>query len=111
MVSPDGPVVAAPPVILTLLSFLSPIALWCLVSYVPFIWHPMVMVSNPGDVDWFTNGLLVDNDAFDAANAKIVARAGRVAAGEPANPVFYRHRTGSARPGDRFHKGAGGAAR
>ena len=26
--------------ILTALSFLLPLALWCLVSYVPFIWHP-----------------------------------------------------------------------
>ena len=74
--------------LLTLLSFLSPIALWCFVSYVPFIWHPMVRVSNPGDVDWFNNGLLVDGDAFAAANAKIVAGGGRVAVGEPANPVF-----------------------
>lgn len=74
--------------VLTLLSFLLPLALWCVVSYVPFIWHPMMKVSNPGDVDWFTHGLLIERDAFVAANAKIRARGGRAAAGEPANPVF-----------------------
>ena len=25
--------------------------LWCAVSYLPFIWHPMVRVTDPGDVD------------------------------------------------------------
>ena len=30
-------------------SFLGPLALWCAVSYLPFLWHPMVRVSDPGD--------------------------------------------------------------
>jgi NitT/TauT family transport system permease protein len=48
----------------------------------------MVKVANPGDVDWFTSSLLVDDDAFVAANDKIRARGGQTATGEPANPVF-----------------------
>ena len=28
-------------IVLAFLSFLIPLALWCLVSYVPYIWHPM----------------------------------------------------------------------
>ena len=35
-----------------------------LVSYVPFIWHPMVRVTDPGDVDWMTRDQLVEGDAF-----------------------------------------------
>ena len=31
--------------ILATLSFLLPIGLWCLVSYVPFIWHPDVKLT------------------------------------------------------------------
>ena len=31
-------------------SFVAPIAIWCVVSYVPFIWHPMVRVTDPGDI-------------------------------------------------------------
>ena len=31
-------------------SFLVPLLLWCAVSYVPFVWHPMVRVTDPGDI-------------------------------------------------------------
>ena len=31
----------------TLLSFLLPLALWSLVSYVPFIWHPLIRIGSP----------------------------------------------------------------
>ena len=31
---------------LKLASFLLPLAIWCAVSYVPFIWHPLVLVSH-----------------------------------------------------------------
>ena len=27
------------------LSFLLPILLWCIVSYVPFVWHPQVLIT------------------------------------------------------------------
>src|SRR5688500_6588558 len=74
--------------VLAALSFLLPIALWCAVSYVPFIWHPMVAVSEPGDVDWMTVGGLVERDAFDAENTAARARGARIATGTPANPVF-----------------------
>ena len=41
---------------LTILSFVIPIGIWALVSYVPFIWHPLVMITNPGDVDYYSEG-------------------------------------------------------
>jgi len=31
--------------LLTTLSFLAPIGLWCLVSYVPFVWHPDIKLT------------------------------------------------------------------
>jgi NitT/TauT family transport system permease protein len=70
------------------LAFLIPIALWCLVSYVPFIWHPMVRVSDPGEIDWMTVDQFVEADAFRAENQQVAARGGRQAHGTPANPVF-----------------------
>ena len=74
---------------LTFLSFLLPIALWALVSYVPWLWHPLVRVTEPGDVTWFKPGLLVERAVFAEENAKIAAAPnGRFAAGERANPVF-----------------------
>jgi NitT/TauT family transport system permease protein len=71
-----------------LASFLVPVALWCAVSYLPFIWHPMVRVADPGDSTWMTSGLLVERAAFASDNAEAAARHARPATGEPANPVF-----------------------
>jgi hypothetical protein len=34
---------------LTLLAFVLPLAAWSAVSYVPFLWHPLVEISDPGD--------------------------------------------------------------
>jgi NitT/TauT family transport system permease protein len=69
-------------------SFIVPVLAWCAISYLPFVWHPMVRVTDPGDVAWMTPGLLVDRAAFSAENAEVAARSGRPAVGAPANPVF-----------------------
>jgi NitT/TauT family transport system permease protein len=45
-------------------SFLLPLLVWCLVSYVPFVWHPKILVSDPGGVDYFQVGMLVDKSMF-----------------------------------------------
>src|SRR5262245_61542763 len=73
---------------LALVSFLAPLALWSAVSYLPFLWHPMVRIADPGGVTWFARGQLVERRAFDSENAGQRARGGAPAAGEPANPVF-----------------------
>jgi NitT/TauT family transport system permease protein len=69
-------------------SFIVPLALWCAVSYVPFIWHPMMRVTDPGDSTWMTPNLLVEKAAFLSENADARAQHLRPAAGVPANPVF-----------------------
>src|SRR3954468_9511144 len=69
-------------------SFLGPLALWCAISYLPFLWHPMVRVLDPGESTWMTAGELVDKAAFAGENGEIAGRHGRAAAGRPANPVF-----------------------
>src|SRR5436309_2351717 len=73
---------------LTLLSFLLPLIAWALVSYVPWLWHPLVRIGSPGDVAWFKPGLLVERDVFHEENAKAIAGGGRAADGTRANPVF-----------------------
>jgi NitT/TauT family transport system permease protein len=77
-----------PRLALTFLSFLLPLAAWALVSYVPWIWHPLIRVGSPGDVAWFKQGLLVDRAVFAEENAKVASAGGRIADGERANPVF-----------------------
>ena len=49
---------------LTLLSFLLPLMVWSIVSYVPFVWHPKVEITEPGDVSWFQEGMLIDRSIF-----------------------------------------------
>ena len=73
---------------LTLGSFLLPLVLWALVSYVPWLWHPLVRIDSPGDVAWFKPGLLVERSVFAEENGKTVAAGGRTATGVRANPVF-----------------------
>ena len=49
----------------TVMSFLLPILLWSLVSYVPWLWHPKVEISDPGAITYFKQGMLVDSELFD----------------------------------------------
>lgn len=74
----------------TLLSFLLPLAVWALISYVPWLWHPLIRVTDPGDVAWFKPGLLVERAVFAEENAKLAQAGapGRIAQGTRANPVF-----------------------
>ncbi|MEZ0316240.1 MAG: ABC transporter permease, partial [Methylophilaceae bacterium] len=69
-------------------SFLLPLLIWCAVSYVPFIWHPMVMVSNPGDVDYFQVDMLVDDAVFESELANMQAAGKAIPSGSPANPIY-----------------------
>jgi len=71
-----------------ILSFLVPLLLWCAVSYVPWIWHPLVEVEATGDVTWFEPGMRLERAAFERANAAIEKNHGKPAVGTPANPVF-----------------------
>ncbi|MFI4940131.1 MAG: ABC transporter permease subunit [Burkholderiales bacterium] len=74
--------------VLGLFSFLLPLLIWSIVSYVPFIWHSKVNITNPGGVDYFQVGMLVDKADFiaESENAK---KAGKAAPqGTPANPVY-----------------------
>jgi len=69
-------------------SFLVPLLLWCMVSYVPFIWHPMVLISNPGDVDYFQVGMLVDKSTFREELANMQSGSKIPPQGKPANPIY-----------------------
>ncbi|PTX93058.1 nitrate ABC transporter permease [Spartobacteria bacterium LR76] len=74
--------------ILLWISFTLPLAVWAIVSYVPFVWHPLVKIDDPGDVSYFTRDALIERTTFKAENAKLAASGGHIATGTPANPVF-----------------------
>lgn len=69
-------------------SFLLPLLLWCLVSYVPFIWHPKVQVTDPGGVDYFQVGMLVDRAQFQDETEYVREQGLPLPAGKPANPIY-----------------------
>ncbi len=73
---------------LALLSFALPLVIWCIVSYVPFVWHPLVKVESPGAVGYFTTGMLVEKEVFAAENAKAAAASKPVATGTRENPIY-----------------------
>lgn len=74
--------------VLTVGSFLLPLLVWCAVSYVPFIWHPKVMVETPGGVDYFSADLLVDRAVFEAESTRMKAEGLALPTGRPANPIY-----------------------
>ncbi len=85
---PYGDLSPARQLLLVWLSFLLPIAAWSVVSYVPFVWHPQVRITDPGGVSYFTKDSLVERKTFDLENAKMAAAGQPAAIGHPANPVF-----------------------
>jgi NitT/TauT family transport system permease protein len=73
---------------LLVLSFVLPLALWSAISYLPFLWHPMVQITEPGGVDYFQKGQLVDRKVFADESSKAVAAGLAKPDGYRANPVY-----------------------
>src|SRR5512137_268328 len=69
-------------------SFVLPVLVWCLVSYSPYVWHPKVMVTAPGAVDYFQPGMLVDREEFASQLADMRSQGTALPEGEPANPIY-----------------------
>ena len=54
--------------ILSIFSFLIPLFIWCIVSYVPMVWHPPVQITDPGAVNAFQIGDRIEKaDYYQAA--------------------------------------------
>ncbi len=69
-------------------SFLLPLLIWCMVSYVPYVWHPKVLITDPGGVDYFQVGSLVDKSMFVNEVANMEKGHLAIPAGRPANPIY-----------------------
>jgi len=74
--------------ILTFISFVAPLLLWCVVSYVPWIWHPDMRITTPGDVDYFTEDMEVPRADFQRELEKVRAAGGTLPEGVRVNPVY-----------------------
>ena len=71
------------------MSFVIPLLIWSLVSYVPFLWHPDILVTEPGSVSYFSHGTLVEKDVFDKEAAAARAAGKPEPRGKPANPMYF----------------------
>jgi len=75
-------------VVIGCLSFALPLLIWALVSYVPWIWHPQVLITDPGSVDYLQVGMRMGKDAFASEAADAVAQNRKPPEGVPSNPIY-----------------------
>jgi len=71
-----------------ILSFVLPVGLWSLVSYVPAVWHPQIMITDPGSVSYLDVGAHLPRDAYDAEVAAAKQERRAAPKGVPANPIY-----------------------
>ena len=69
-------------------SFLIPILIWCAVSYLPFIWHPQVQITNSGSVSFLQVGSRVDKSVFYAEAQNAVNKGTEPPQGNLVNPIY-----------------------
>jgi NitT/TauT family transport system permease protein len=74
--------------VLTVGAFLLPLLAWCVISYVPFIWHPLITVTDPGGSSFLAKDMMIDRGLFVEENVKIIAEGKSPAEGYRSNPVF-----------------------
>jgi NitT/TauT family transport system permease protein len=69
-------------------SFGLPLLIWCAVSYLPFLWHPLMRIVDPGAVDYFVKDMLIDRPIFHEENVKMLSTHQAIATGIRENPVY-----------------------
>ncbi|WP_336956946.1 ABC transporter permease [Acinetobacter johnsonii] len=69
-------------------SFLLPILIWCAVSYLPFIWHPQIQITNSGSVSFLQVGSRVDKSVFYAEAQNAVNAGTEPPQGNLVNPIY-----------------------
>ena len=80
--------------LLTMASFLLPVLIWAMVSYVPGIWQPLVLVDNAGDesiegdYDYLSAGQRVEKEVFEKRNETLAKAGAPLATGQPVNPIY-----------------------
>ncbi|WP_278932266.1 ABC transporter permease [Moraxella osloensis] len=74
--------------ILSIFSFLIPLFIWCIVSYVPMVWHPQVLITDPGAVNAFQIGDRIAKADYYQAAQDAVNRDIAPPTGILANPIY-----------------------
>ncbi|MCW8039635.1 MULTISPECIES: ABC transporter permease [Acinetobacter] len=69
-------------------SFLIPVLIWCAVSYLPFLWHPQVQITQSGSVPYFQVDSRVDKAVFYAEAQSAVNAGTEPPQGKLVNPIY-----------------------
>jgi NitT/TauT family transport system permease protein len=69
-------------------SFLLPLLLWSTLSYVPFLWHPFVKITDAGDTGEYEVGEMLEREVYGEHVAAAQADGKRPAVGVRANPIY-----------------------
>jgi NitT/TauT family transport system permease protein len=94
LMSVRHPLSARAQMVTYVLAFALPLFFWCALSYVPFFWHPQVLVADAGDpsvagqYSFVTAGQRIDLEVFEGRNAELAAAGARLVSGERVNPIF-----------------------
>ncbi len=75
-------------IVLSIISFAIPLIIWSLVSYVPFLWHPMVKITDPAEVSYFRQGTLIEREVFEIEKQNAIEANQPIPQGDPANPIY-----------------------
>lgn len=73
---------------LSLGSFLIPILIWSCVSYLPFIWHPQVQITDAGTATYLQVGTRIDKQAYYAEAQAAVNQGKTPPTGILVNPIY-----------------------
>ena len=69
-------------------SFLLPLLVWCLISYVTVLWHPLVEVQDAGDSFFLNINDRVERDVFEKENQQLELNGQKQMVGKRVNPVY-----------------------
>ncbi|WP_347464302.1 ABC transporter permease subunit [Acinetobacter thermotolerans] len=69
-------------------SFLIPILIWCAVSYLPFVWHPQVQITDSGSVTFLQEGSRVEKAIFYQEAQNAVDNGLTPPQGKLVNPIY-----------------------
>lgn len=74
--------------ILAILSFVLPLAVWSAVSYIPFLYHPLVQITDAGDSMFCEPGDEIAKENFAEENANLIAAGEKPMTGVRKNPTY-----------------------
>jgi len=82
------PLSARRALLLKCIAFLIPLAVWCVVSYVPWVWHPQRLILNAGGSDLFSADQRVEAEYFDKEQENLAKAGLPLMQAVRVNPVF-----------------------